>query len=77
MNFTGAVTALTTIWTLGDIALGLVVLPNLIALIALSGQVKDMTTGYFEHKPWLSTAKPGHRAKERKRKAKEAQKKDQ
>ena len=77
MNFTGAVTALTTIWTLGDIALGLVVLPNLIALIALSGQVKDMTTGYFENKPWLSTAKPGHRAKERKRKAKEAQKKDQ
>lgn len=52
MNFTGAITALTTIWTIGDIALGLVVVPNLIALIALSGKLKELTNSYFDRKPW-------------------------
>jgi AGCS family alanine or glycine:cation symporter len=52
MNFVGAITALTTIWTIGDIALGLVVVPNLIALIALSGKLKELTNSYFERKPW-------------------------
>jgi AGCS family alanine or glycine:cation symporter len=74
MNFTGAVTALTTIWTLGDIALGLVVLPNLIALIALSGEVREMTTSYFSRKAWLSNVEPARRAKEKKRQEKEKKK---
>ncbi|MES3629909.1 MAG: sodium:alanine symporter family protein [Longimonas sp.] len=52
MNFTGAITALTTIWTIGDIALGLVVVPNLIALIALSGKLTELTDSYFERRPW-------------------------
>jgi len=52
MNFTGAITALTTIWTIGDIALGLVVVPNLIALIALSGKLKELTNSYFDRRPW-------------------------
>ena len=71
MNFTGAVTALTTIWALGDIALGLVVLPNLIALIALSGEVREMTTSYFKRQPWRSNAEVAKRVKEEKRQKRE------
>jgi AGCS family alanine or glycine:cation symporter len=54
MNFTGAVTALTTIWTIGDIALGIVIVPNLIAVIMLTDQVKEITDDYLERKPWLT-----------------------
>ena len=53
MHFLGAIFALSTVWTLGDIALGLVVFPNLIALILLSGTVRKFTKSYFERKPWL------------------------
>ncbi|WP_022836780.1 alanine/glycine:cation symporter family protein [Salisaeta longa] len=67
MNFVGAVTALTTIWTLGDIALGLVVLPNLIALVALSGEVREMTTSYFKRMPWIENEKVADRVREEKR----------
>jgi AGCS family alanine or glycine:cation symporter len=76
MNFVGAITALTTIWALGDIALGLVVLPNLIAIIALSGQLRDITGSYFERKPWLSNEEVARRVREEKkakRKKKEAE----
>ncbi len=72
MNFIGAITALTTIWTLGDIALGLVVLPNLIALIFLSGTIKELTKSYFERKPWVENAEVHKRVvAERKRRQKE------
>jgi len=54
MHFMGAVIPLTVIWDLGDVFLGIVIIPNLIALIFLSGQVSEMTKGYFERKPWLS-----------------------
>ncbi len=54
MNFTGAVTALTTIWTIGDIALGIVIVPNLIAVIMLTDKVKEITDDYLERKPWLT-----------------------
>lgn len=47
MNFVGAVLALTTVWTIGDITLGLMALPNLIALFALSGVVYKLTQTYF------------------------------
>ena len=71
MNFVGAVTALSTIWALGDIALGLVVLPNLIAVIALSGKLKKLTTSYFERKPWLENEKVQQRIRDEKRRQKE------
>ncbi|MEM1179069.1 MAG: sodium:alanine symporter family protein [Acidobacteriota bacterium] len=51
-HFLGAVVALNDIWAFGDVALGLVTFPNLIALIVLSGQVKSLTNDYFERKPW-------------------------
>ena len=54
MNFTGAVTAVTTIWTIGDIALGIVIVPNLIAVIMLTDKVKEITDDYLERKPWLT-----------------------
>ncbi len=53
MNFLGAVTALTTIWAIGDIALGIVIVPNLIAVLLLTDKVKEITNDYTERKPWL------------------------
>ncbi len=53
MHFLGAIFSLEVVWNFGDSALGLMSLPNLIALIFLAGQVKRMTKEYFdrEHKP--------------------------
>jgi AGCS family alanine or glycine:cation symporter len=53
MIFTGAVLELETVWTFGDVMLGLMAIPNLIALIALSGKVVKITNEYFakEHVP--------------------------
>jgi AGCS family alanine or glycine:cation symporter len=53
MNFLGAIFSLEIVWNFGDSALGLMSLPNLIALIFLSRKVKQMTNEYFsrEHKP--------------------------
>ena len=56
MHFVGAVLSLDTVWKLGDIALGLVTFPNLVALVLLSGLVKKMTNSYFERKPWIQNA---------------------
>jgi len=52
MHFVGAVLAVTTIWDIGDVALSLVTLPNVISLILLSGLLKKITDSYFERKPW-------------------------
>ncbi len=52
MHFLGAIIAVTTIWDLGDVALSLVTIPNVIALLLLSGLVKKLTDKYFEEKPW-------------------------
>ncbi|MDA0378209.1 MAG: sodium:alanine symporter family protein [Bacteroidetes bacterium] len=51
-HFLGAVLAVTTIWDLGDVALSLVTLPNVITLILLSGLLKKITDSYFQRKPW-------------------------
>ncbi|MDG1753484.1 MAG: sodium:alanine symporter family protein [Rhodothermales bacterium] len=51
-HFVGATLAVTTIWDLGDVALSLVTLPNVISLILLSGLLKKVTDSYFERKPW-------------------------
>ncbi|MEM8558313.1 MAG: sodium:alanine symporter family protein [Bacteroidota bacterium] len=56
MHFVGAVASLATIWIIGDIALGLVTFPNLIALVMLSGVVVELTKSYFERKPWIENA---------------------
>jgi Na+/alanine symporter len=42
-----------------------VILPNLIALIFLAPQVKEMTNSYFGRKPWIKHDKVGgHYSKE-------------
>lgn len=47
MHFLGAIFALETVWMIGDIALGLMTAPNLIALFALSGVVAAASKKYF------------------------------
>jgi len=64
MHFVGATVPLATIWILGDVALGLVTFPNLVALVLLSGVVSKLTKSYFERKPWLATAEARRQARE-------------
>jgi alanine or glycine:cation symporter, AGCS family len=54
MNFLGAIFSLEVVWNFGDSALGLMALPNLIALIFLAKKVRGMTGEYFsrEHEPF-------------------------
>jgi AGCS family alanine or glycine:cation symporter len=52
-HFLGAVISMSVMWDLGDAALAVVIIPNLLALILLSGKVKEMTDSYFERKPWI------------------------
>ncbi len=56
MHFVGATLAVTTIWDLGDVALSLVTLPNVIALLLLSGVLATLTKSYFERRPWEENA---------------------
>ncbi len=49
MHFMGAILTLGLVWTFGDIMLGLMTLPNLIALFALSGVVYKATKKYFKN----------------------------
>ena len=48
--FIGAVSKLEDIWGFGDVALGLMAIPNLIAILLLSKVTKNMTDEYFSHK---------------------------
>ena len=48
MHFVGAILTLETVWAIGDIALGLMTFPNIIALFALSGVVATSTKTYFK-----------------------------
>ena len=52
MHFLGAVLPLSLAWALGDVLLGVVIVPNLIALILLAPKVAQMTRSYFERRPW-------------------------
>lgn len=47
MHFVGAVVSLNTIWAIGDTALAFVTIPNVLALILLSGIAKKLTDDYF------------------------------
>lgn len=47
--FFGAIGSLLFVWSLLDIMLALVVIPNLITLVLLSGKVKEATTDYFKN----------------------------
>ena len=66
MHFFGAMVSIQIVWTLGDVFLGMVILPNLIALLLLSPRIAEMTRSYFERKPWISNAEAHQRAVARK-----------
>jgi AGCS family alanine or glycine:cation symporter len=57
MHFVGAVAPLASIWALGDVFLGIVIYPNLIALLLLSPKVAELTKSYFERRPWEENAR--------------------
>ncbi|MFQ5863012.1 MAG: alanine/glycine:cation symporter family protein [Candidatus Brocadiales bacterium] len=48
--FIGAITRLNIVWNLADITNAMMALPNLIALLLLSGVVKEKTEDYFNRK---------------------------
>jgi amino acid carrier protein len=48
--FVGAMVQLEFVWNFSDITLGLMAIPNLIALVALSGVVISLTKDYFSRK---------------------------
>jgi AGCS family alanine or glycine:cation symporter len=49
MIFVGSILKLEEVWTFGDLALGIMAIPNLIALVALSGVLVKMTREYYSH----------------------------
>ncbi len=67
MHFVGAVLPLTVAWDLGDVFLGIVIFPNLIALLLLSPIVVQLTRSYFQRKPWLENAQVHRRLQEERR----------
>jgi AGCS family alanine or glycine:cation symporter len=70
LHFVGATLAVTTIWDLGDVALSLVTIPNVITLILLSGVLKKITDSYFERRPWIENAEVHKRYVEEKKASK-------
>ena len=68
MHFVGSLLSLAVVWTLGDVFLGLVIFPNLLALILLSPKVIELTKSYFERQPWIENREVHRRmVEERKR----------
>ena len=51
--FVGTVTELTDVWTFSDIANGLMIIPNLLGLLILSGLIARETKAYLEQDPYL------------------------
>ncbi|MCP4710440.1 MAG: alanine:cation symporter family protein, partial [Planctomycetes bacterium] len=49
-NFLGCILPLAVVWNIGDVALSCMAIPNLIAIIFLSGVLKKMTDVYFAKK---------------------------
>jgi len=69
MHFIGAILTLSVVWTLGDVFLGIVILPNLLGLLLLSGRVATETNSYFERKPWIDNREAHRRWVDSHRKA--------
>jgi alanine or glycine:cation symporter, AGCS family len=55
-HYMGAVFPLAVVWALGDVALAIVIWPNLIALLLLTPVVVEETRSYFERKPYEAIA---------------------
>ncbi len=57
MHFLGTAVPLGVAWAIGDVALSIVIWPNLVALLFLAPQVVEMTRSYFERRPWEENAR--------------------
>ena len=64
MHFVGAMVTLSVIWDLADVALAIVIWPNLIALLLLAPVVVQETRSYFERRPWIESAEKRRRLRE-------------
>ncbi len=64
LHFVGAVGTLAVVWDLADVALSIVIWPNLIALLLLAPVVAEETRSYFERKPWIENAEKRRRLRE-------------
>ena len=64
MHLMGALIAPAVAWDLGDIFLGIVILPNLLALVMLSGKVRELMDSYFEREPWVQNLEDHKKWKE-------------
>ena len=71
MHFLGAVAPLTVAWVLADVVLFVAAAPNLIAMVLLTGKVKEMTDSYFEREPWIENAEVRRRLMEERRRQRE------
>ena len=58
-HYVGAVLPLAVVWALGDVALAIVIWPNLIALVLLAPVVVEETKSYFDRKPWEAVQAKG------------------
>ena len=76
INFLGGIAPLATVWAIGDIALGLVIIPNLVAVVLLSDKLKEITDSYFDREAWLDNVEPAQKAKEKRKAEKERQKQE-
>ena len=52
MHFLGAILSLNIVWSLGDLAMALGTIPNVIALLLLSGVAGKLAQKYFQEKPY-------------------------
>lgn len=52
MHFIGAILSLNVVWDLGDLAMSLGTIPNVIALLLLSGVARELARRYFKEKPY-------------------------
>jgi AGCS family alanine or glycine:cation symporter len=65
INFLGGIAPLATVWAIGDIALGLVIIPNLVAVVLLSDKLKEITDDYFDREAWRDNVEPAQQARGR------------
>jgi alanine or glycine:cation symporter, AGCS family len=52
MYFVGAISAVPLLWKIVDLAFALATIPNVIALVMMSGSLKKIVDSYFTRKPW-------------------------
>ena len=57
MHFVGATVPLAAIWHIGDVSLSLGTIPNVIALVLLSGGVSKATKSYFARKAYAAPSR--------------------